>query len=134
MVAPSRPETSQGTRVSPMGGEGAQWIGQAPFTDVPLVFQNVGDGTYFHSGQLALQACIAAGVNITYKILFNRVVAMTGAQQAQGAVEVPALTRKLHAEGVRRIIVCAEEPTRYGRRAQWAPGTVVWDRDRLDEA
>jgi indolepyruvate ferredoxin oxidoreductase len=134
MVALSRRETSQVTGVSQMGGEGAQWIGQAPFTDVPHVFQNVGDGTYFHSGQLALQACVAAGVNITYKILYNRVVAMTGAQDAQGALEVPALTRTLSAQGVARIIVCAEEPERYGRSAEFAPGTLVWHRDRLDEA
>jgi indolepyruvate ferredoxin oxidoreductase len=134
MVTLSRRESSQVTGVSQMGGEGAQWIGQAPFTDVPHIFQNVGDGTYFHSGQLALQACVAAGVNITYKILYNRVVAMTGAQAAQGALEVPALTRTLSAQGVRKIVVCAEEPDRYGRGAQFAPGTVVWHRDRLDEA
>jgi indolepyruvate ferredoxin oxidoreductase len=127
-------ESSQVTGLTQMGGEGAQWIGQAPFTDVPHIFQNVGDGTYFHSGQLAVQACVAAGVNITYKILFNQVVAMTGAQDAQGALEVPALTRKLHAEGVGKIIVCAEDPGRYGRKAQFAPGTLVWSRDRLDEA
>src|SRR4029450_11895920 len=73
-------------------------------------------------GQLAIQACVAAGVNITYKILFNQVVAMTGAQDPQGALEVPALTRKLQAEGVKQIIVCAEEPDRYGRPGGVAPG------------
>ncbi|SFL30828.1 indolepyruvate ferredoxin oxidoreductase family protein [Geodermatophilus ruber] len=134
MVTLAPRETSQVTGLTQMGGEGAQWIGQAPFTDVPHIFQNIGDGTYFHSGQLAVQACVAAGVNITYKILFNQVVAMTGAQHAQGALEVPALTRKLHAEGVEKIIVCAEDPRRYGRQARFAPGTLVWDRDRLDEA
>jgi indolepyruvate ferredoxin oxidoreductase len=116
-----------------MGGEGAQWIGLAPFTDVPHLFQNIGDGTYFHSGQLAVQACIAAGVNITYKLLYNDVVAMTGAQDAEGALAVPRLTHKLTTEGVRQIIVCADEPGRYHRR-DLAPGTLLWHRDRLDEA
>ncbi|MDQ1662804.1 MAG: indolepyruvate ferredoxin oxidoreductase, partial [Blastococcus sp.] len=134
MVTLAARESSQVTGLSQMGGEGALWIGQAPFTDVGHVFQNVGDGTYFHSGQLAVQACVAAGVNITYKILFNRVVAMTGAQEPQGALDVPALTRKLAAEGVRKILVCADEPKRYGRRATFADGTLVWHRDRLDEA
>jgi indolepyruvate ferredoxin oxidoreductase len=134
MVTMAPRETSQVTGLTQMGGEGTQWIGQAPFTDVPHIFQNVGDGTYFHSGQLAVQACVAAGVNITYKILYNQVVAMTGAQDAEGALQVPELTRKLHAEGVGRIIVCAEEPDRYGRGAKFAPGTTVWHRDRLDEA
>lgn len=131
-------ETSQVTSLTQMGGEGAQWIGQSPFSDIGHIFQNLGDGTYFHSGQLAIQACIAAGVNITYKILYNSAVAMTGAQDAQGALDVPTLTRKLHAEGVTRIIVCADDPRRYGgRRARnkcFAPGVLVWHRDRLDEA
>ncbi len=134
LVTMSTRETAQVTALTQMGGEGAQWIGQAPFTDVPHIFQNVGDGTFFHSGQLAVQACIAAGVNITYKVLYNQAVAMTGAQDAQGALPVPELTRKLHAEGVRQIIVCAEQPDRYGRGARFAPGTTVWHRGRLDEA
>ncbi|MGQ4597411.1 indolepyruvate ferredoxin oxidoreductase family protein [Nocardia sp. R6R-6] len=121
------------TGLTQMGGEGAQWIGQAPFTDVPHLFQNIGDGTYFHSGQLAVQACVAAGVNITFKLLHNDVVAMTGAQHAEGAVTVPKLTHKLTTEGVRRIIVCADEPERY-RKRDLAPGTLLWHRDRLDEA
>ncbi|MGO4429736.1 2-oxoacid ferredoxin oxidoreductase, partial [Streptomyces sp. MCAF7] len=110
-----------------------QWIGQAWFTEAGHIFQNVGDGTFFHSAQLAVQACIAAGVNITYKLLYNEVVAMTGAQDAEGALTVPQLTHKLRSEGVKKIVVCADDPGRH-RRRDLAPGTLLWDRDRLDEA
>ncbi|MCR1781335.1 indolepyruvate ferredoxin oxidoreductase family protein [Nocardioides carbamazepini] len=127
-----RPEDTV-TGVTQMGGEGAQWIGQTWFTDAGHIFQNVGDGTFFHSAQLAVQACIAAGVNITYKVLYNDVVAMTGAQDAEGALSVPQLTHKLHTEGAAKIVVCAEDPSRH-RRRDLAPGTLLWDRDRLDEA
>ncbi|MFD8970397.1 indolepyruvate ferredoxin oxidoreductase family protein [Streptomyces sp. NPDC059568] len=133
MVTISDREDSDVTGVTQMGGEGAQWIGQAWFTDAKHIFQNVGDGTFFHSGQLALQACIAAGVNITYKVLYNDVVAMTGAQDAEGALTVPRLTRKLLAEGVKKIVVCTDDVRRH-RRRDMARGTVVWNRDRLDEA
>ncbi|WP_026343065.1 indolepyruvate ferredoxin oxidoreductase family protein [Nocardia sp. BMG111209] len=133
LVVLSDREDSRVTGLTQMGGEGAQWIGRAPFTDVPHLFQNMGDGTYFHSGQLAVQACVAAGVNITFKLLHNDVVAMTGAQSAAGALTVPLLTHKLAIEGVRQIIVCADEPDRY-RLRELAPGTLLWHRDRLDEA
>ncbi|KRB80574.1 indolepyruvate ferredoxin oxidoreductase [Nocardioides sp. Root190] len=133
MVTISDRAESAVTGVTQMGGEGAQWIGQSWFTDADHIFQNVGDGTFFHSAQLAVQACIAAGVNITYKVLYNDVVAMTGAQDAEGALGVPALTHKLHTEGVKKIIICADEPDRH-RKRDLAPGTLLWDRDRLDEA
>jgi indolepyruvate ferredoxin oxidoreductase len=128
-----RPEAAV-TAITQMGGEGAQWIGQAPFLDdVPHIFQNLGDGTYFHSGQLAVQACVAAGVDVTFKLLYNAAVAMTGGQQATGELPVPALTRKLLAEGVTRVLVVADDPRRYLRRSL-PRGVEVWHRDRLDEA
>jgi indolepyruvate ferredoxin oxidoreductase len=96
-----------------MGGEGAPWIGMTPFVDRTHVFQNLGDGTLFHSGYLAIEACIAANVNITYKILYNGHVAMTGGQKPSGALPVPALTKKLQAEGVRKIVVLAEDVGKY---------------------
>ena len=99
-----------------MGGEGAPWIGMAPFVGHQHVFQNIGDGTFFHSGSLAVQALVASGLNITYKILYNGHVAMTGGQAAQGALPIPQLTRKLEAEGVRKTIILAEEPEQYAER------------------
>ncbi|KIP17101.1 hypothetical protein KY49_6987 [Burkholderia sp. MSHR3999] len=100
-----------------MGGEGAPWIGQAPFSKVPHVFQNLGDGTYFHSGYLAIRAAIAAGINITYKILYNDAVAMTGGQPVDGTISVPMIAQQMVAEGVKRIALVTEDLSRYADRS-----------------
>ena len=115
-----------------MGGEGATWIGQAPFTDTPHVFQNLGDGTFAHSGLLAIRAAIAAGVNITYKLLVNDAVAMTGGQAVEGALSVPRLARILEGEGVKRIVVVAEEPDHYAKDDRFPPGVALLGRDGFD--
>ncbi|GAB2978229.1 indolepyruvate ferredoxin oxidoreductase family protein [Nocardioides montaniterrae] len=133
LVTVSQREDSAVTGITQMGGEGAQWIGQAPYARAEHTFQNVGDGTFFHSAQLAVQACVAAGVDITYKLLHNDVVAMTGAQKRQGAVQMAQLTHKLVNEGVAKVIVCADEPGRY-RKRDFPRGVDLWHRDRLDEA
>ncbi|QNH03075.1 indolepyruvate ferredoxin oxidoreductase family protein [Pseudomonas sediminis] len=115
-----------------MGGEGATWIGQAPFTDTPHVFQNLGDGTYFHSGHLALRAAVAAGVNITYKILYNDAVAMTGGQPIDGELRIDQLSQQVHAEGVKRIALVSDDPDKYPTRATFAPGVTFHHRRELD--
>ena len=116
-----------------MGGEGATWIGQAPFVETPHVFQNLGDGTYYHSALLAIRACIAAGVNVTYKILYNDAVAMTGGQPVDGPLTPELVSRQVRAEGVRRIVVVSDEPEKYaGRRHALAPGTRVEHRRALE--
>ena len=96
-----------------MGGEGANWIGQAPFTNEQHIFQNLGDGTYTHSGLLAIRAAAASGVNITYKILFNDAVAMTGGQPAESGFTVAQITRQLAAEGAKRLAIVSDDPDRY---------------------
>jgi len=115
-----------------MGGEGATWIGQAPFTETQHVFQNLGDGTYFHSGILAIRAAIAAKVNITYKLLYNDAVAMTGGQPLDGELTVPELAEQLHGEGVARIAVVTDEPDKYPRTMLSMPGLTVHHRDDLE--
>jgi indolepyruvate ferredoxin oxidoreductase len=115
-----------------MGGEGVPWVGQAPFTETEHVFANLGDGTYYHSGLLAIRMAIASGVNITYKILFNDAVAMTGGQKVDGQMTVPQMARELAAEGARRIVVVTDEPEKYGPGVGLPPNTPVHHRDDLD--
>ncbi len=116
-----------------MGNEGTQWIGMAPFVDRPHLIQNLGDGTYFHSGQLAVTAAVAAGVNITYKLLYNGAVAMTGGQQPQGQLDVPAVSRILLEQGVKRVLITADDPSKY-RKVSLPASVDVWPRERLVEA
>ncbi|MBW8785900.1 MAG: indolepyruvate ferredoxin oxidoreductase family protein, partial [Novosphingobium sp.] len=121
-----------------MGGEGAPWIGQAPFVAREHVFQNLGDGTYFHSGLLAIRACVAAGVNITYKILLNGAVGMTGGQpiegeRFEGEVTAPRVARQVASEGVGRVAVVSDDPVRFaGHGAEFPAGTSFHHRDELD--
>jgi indolepyruvate ferredoxin oxidoreductase len=115
-----------------MGGEGVTWIGQAPFTETPHVFQNLGDGTYFHSGHLALRAAVASKVNITYKILYNDAVAMTGGQPIDGVLRVDQLSRQVFNEGVQRIALVSDDPDKYPSREQFAPITTFHHRRDLD--
>jgi indolepyruvate ferredoxin oxidoreductase len=118
---------------SQMGGEGLAWIGQAPFTEEKHVFANLGDGTYFHSGILAIRAAVASGVNITYKLLFNDAVAMTGGQPIEGHLTVPQITRQLAAEGVTRIVIVTDEPEKYDGVKDLAPGTQVRERHLMQQ-
>lgn len=117
-----------------MGGEGVQWVGASPFTDTPHIYQNIGDGTLFHSGTLAIRQAIAAKTHITYKILWNSAVAMTGGQDPEVQMPIWDLTQLLRAEGVGKIIVTTPDPTAYPPNVQWAEGVEVWHRDRIEEA
>ncbi|WP_288730056.1 indolepyruvate ferredoxin oxidoreductase family protein [uncultured Pseudoxanthomonas sp.] len=115
-----------------MGGEGVPWAGQAPFTATPHVFQNLGDGTYFHSGTLAIRQSVAAGVNITYKILYNDAVAMTGGQPVEGAPTVPGIARQMRAEGIDTIVVVSDDIGKWNDPALFPAGVQFFDRRELD--
>jgi indolepyruvate ferredoxin oxidoreductase len=115
-----------------MGGEGAPWIGQAPFTSCPHVFANIGDGTYFHSGLLAIRAAVSAGVSMTYKILFNDAVAMTGGQHHDGPLDPAIISRQIAAEGVQHIVAVVDEKEPLPATLDWAPGVTVRPRAELD--
>ena len=115
-----------------MGGEGANWIGEAPFSVRDHVFQNLGDGTYNHSGYMAIRAAIAAGTKITYKILYNDAVAMTGGQTHEGSLTVPQIARQVAAEGVKRIAVVSDEPDKYPSDTEWPRSITFHHRDDLE--
>jgi len=127
LFLPDRPTMSP----TQMGGEGANWIGAAPFVDEKHVFQNLGDGTYFHSGLLAIRAAVSAKVNVTYKILYNDAVAMTGGQPVDGTLAVPDLARQVLAEGINSATVVTDEPEKY-RGVDLPAGVLVHHRDDLD--
>jgi indolepyruvate ferredoxin oxidoreductase len=114
-----------------MGGEGAPWVGIAPFTDEKHVFVNLGDGTYFHSGLLAIRQAVSSGANLTYKILYNDAVAMTGGQHVDGQLSPQQITHQLHHEGVKAIHLVSENPDSYAA-GELAPGVVLEHRDNLD--
>ncbi len=115
-----------------MGGEGTPWVGQAPFSERSHVFSNLGDGTYFHSGSLAIRSAIAAKVNITYKILYNDAVAMTGGQPVDGTISVAMIAQQMAAEGVKRIALVTEDLSRYTDRSQLPTQVTLHDRRDLD--
>ena len=114
-----------------MGGEGANWVGEAPFSNRNHVFQNLGDGTYNHSGYMAIRAAIASNTNITYKILFNDAVAMTGGQANDGGLTVPQVARQVAAEGAKRVVIVTDEPDKYASDTVWPKGVTIHHRDDL---
>jgi indolepyruvate ferredoxin oxidoreductase len=115
-----------------MGGEGVSWVGQAPFTSDEHVFVNLGDGTYYHSGYLAIRQAVAAGVNVTYKILYNDAVAMTGGQSFDGPLSVDIIARQVAAEGVAKVVVVSDEPDKYPVGTAFPHGTTVHHRSEMD--
>jgi len=130
LLIPDRPVIG----ITQMGGEGAQWVGASPFTESNHLFQNIGDGTLFHSGWLAVRQAIAANVNITYKILYNSAVAMTGGQNIDGGMPLHEMTVALLSEGVKRIIITTDKPDKYPNTKRWMENIEIWHRDRIQEA
>ncbi len=120
------------TTFTHMGGEGANWNGLAPFVETDHLFVNLGDGTYFHSGLLAIRAAVASGVNITYKILYNDAVAMTGGQPHDGPLDVAMITRQVSAEGVKRIALVSDQPNKYPPGSDFPSEVTFHHRDDLD--
>ncbi|WP_328185496.1 indolepyruvate ferredoxin oxidoreductase family protein [Marinobacter sp. OP 3.4] len=117
-----------------MGGEGVNWIGKSRYTGNPHVFQNLGEGTYFHSGSMAIRQAVAAGINITYKILFNDAVAMTGGQPVDGQITVDAIAQQVASEGVKRVVVLSDEPEKYdGHKDRFPKDVTFHDRSELDQ-
>ena len=114
-----------------MGGEGANWMGEALFSTRNHVFQNIGDGTYNHSGSLAIRAAVAAGINVTYKILFNDAVAMTGGQANDGKLTVPLIAKQMVGEAAARVVVVTDEPEKYSKNEDWPRGVSIHHRDEL---
>ena len=122
----------QTSGLTQMGGEGSDWIGMSRYTRIPHIFQNMGEGTYFHSGYLAIRQAVAAKANITYKILFNDAVAMTGGQPVDGPISVPQICLQMRGEGVKRIVVTTDEPEKY-RNVTLTEGVTVHHRRELDK-
>ena len=126
-------EVGRARTVTHMGAEGVTWVGLAPFTEIPHMFVNMGDGTYQHSGILAIRQAVLAGARMTYKLLYNSAVAMTGGQPVDGQLTVPQITRQVAAEGVTRIAVVSDEPDKYPAGSDFAPGVTFHHRDQLDQ-
>ena len=115
-----------------MGAEGANWVGQAPFSTRKHIFQNIGDGTYFHSGTMAIRAAVSSGINITYKILFNDAVAMTGGQGFDGPMTVQSIIQQMYAEGAKRVDVVSDEPEKFTQSSGIPANVKVYERKDLD--
>jgi len=116
-----------------MGGEGVNWMGQSPFTHEDHIFQNLGDGTYYHSGLLAIRQSVAGGANITYKLLYNDAIAMTGGQPLENTLTVDQISHQFYHEGVKPIYVVTDEPDKYEGWANFAPGVSIHHRSEMDQ-